>query len=83
MKIQINHMAQILQKNNLRELIPKASKKKSGYQAHKNGNTHALVGVYSSNDTWIVDSIASHHMEKKGYSIFCNFKHKTSYLHGG
>jgi hypothetical protein len=51
MKKQINEMAQILQKNNLGDFIPEATKKKSKDQAPKKGNPHALVVVHSSPDT--------------------------------
>jgi hypothetical protein len=59
MKKQIDQMAQTLQKNNLGDFIPEAAKKKSEDQAPKKGNSHALVVVHSSPDTWIVDSGAS------------------------
>jgi hypothetical protein len=63
MKKKIDLMVQILQKNNLRDFIPEAAKKKSEDQAPKKGNPHALVAIHSSPDAWIVDSGASHHME--------------------
>jgi hypothetical protein len=63
MKKHIDHMAQILHKNNLEDHIPKAAKKKPKDQA-KQGNSHALITIKSSLDAWILDLGASHHMEE-------------------
>jgi hypothetical protein len=65
MKKQINLMAQVLHKNNLRNFIPEGAKKKEEYQAPKKGNHHALVAINSSSNSWIIDSGASHHMAMK------------------
>jgi hypothetical protein len=65
---EIYKMAQILQKNNLRDRIPEGAKKKKKpeYQKPKKGNSsHALISINSSPDAWIVDSDASHHMAAK------------------
>jgi hypothetical protein len=62
MKKMIDQMEQILQKNNLGDHIPEASKKNPKYQA-KRGNSHALISINSSPNAWILDSGASHHME--------------------
>jgi hypothetical protein len=63
MQKQIDEIAQILQKNNLGDHIPKgANKKKPEDQNLKKGNSiHALIAINSSIDAWIVDSGASHH----------------------
>jgi hypothetical protein len=65
MKKQIDPMSQILQQNNLGDCIPEgAKKKKPKYLNSKKGNSsHALIGINSSPDAWIIDSGASHHMD--------------------
>jgi hypothetical protein len=50
-----------LQKKNLRDHIPEATKKKSEYQAKQ--DSYALIVINSSPDAWILDLGASHHME--------------------
>jgi hypothetical protein len=69
MKKKIDEMAQILQKNNLGDHIPEASKKKSEDQT-KQGNSHALISIKSSHGAWILDSGASHHMETTNNVLF-------------
>jgi hypothetical protein len=64
MKKQIDLMAHVLQKNNLGNFIPEGSKKKKEEDhAPKKCNHDALVAINSSSNSWIIDSIASHHME--------------------
>jgi hypothetical protein len=75
MKKQIDQMVQLLQKNNLGDFIPKATKKKSEDQSPKKENPHAVVDIHPSFDTWIVDSDASQHTENTkdilSYVIAC------------
>jgi hypothetical protein len=54
-------MAQILQKNNLGDHIPKDAKNKTEDQA-KQGTYHALIAIKSSHDAWILDLGVSHNM---------------------
>jgi hypothetical protein len=70
MKKQIDLMAQILQRNNLGNFIPKGVKKqKEEDHAPKKGNDHALVAINSLSDSWNIDSGASRHMAAK-YEFF-------------
>jgi len=58
-------MAQILQQKNLRDHILEGAKKKKpkDQNPQKDNSSHALIAINSSLDAWIVDSVASHHME--------------------
>jgi len=64
MKKHIDHMAQILHKNNLGDHIPEDDKKKLEDQA-KQVKFHALIAINSSPDAWILYSGASHHITTK------------------
>jgi hypothetical protein len=62
----IDLMTQLLQKNNLGDFIPEgAKKKKEEDHAPKKGSHHALVGINSSSNSWIIYSGTSHHMDAK------------------
>jgi hypothetical protein len=83
MKNQIDHMAQILHKNNPWDHILEAEKNKSKHKApKKRGNSHALISINSSPDAWILDSGTSHHMAAKKCFIFYFCMHGSSYRHG-
>ena len=56
MKKQIDQMAQILQKHNLRDHIPEAAKKNPKDHAPEKGNSsHAVIAINSSPYAWVVD----------------------------
>ena len=58
-------MNQILHKTNLGDRIPKGAKKKNPEDQNpkKDNSSYALISINSSPDAWIIDSVASHHMD--------------------
>jgi hypothetical protein len=63
----LDQMAQIIKKNNLGDHIPKGAKKKKpkDQNLRKGNSSHALIGINTSPNAWIVDSRESQHMESK------------------
>jgi hypothetical protein len=65
-----------------RTILGEDAKKRSKDQAPtKRDNSHAPISINSSHDAWILDSCATHHINKKCF-IFYFCMHGSSHPHG-
>jgi hypothetical protein len=72
MKKTIEIMEKTLQQNNVGDYIPENAKKKPIEKALENqGNVNALIAINYSQNAWIIDLGASHHMENTQYFLSC------------